>query len=81
MTVDLWMPYILIIILMTLTLMQGHSGLAKAKNERCMLSATKQAISIKLATTVGHFLRDFDLDFANVYMACPTFSFVILTLY
>ena len=31
-----------------------------------MLSATKPAISIKLATTVGHFLRDLDLDFANV---------------
>ena len=31
-----------------------------------MLSATKQAISIKIATTVGHFVRD--LDFANVYI-------------
>ena len=41
------------------------------ENQRCMLSATKQAISIKLATTVGHFSRDLDLDFANVYMACP----------
>ena len=27
-----------------------------------MLSATKQAISIKFATTVGHFLHDLDLD-------------------
>ena len=25
------------------------------KTQHCMLSATKQAISIKLATTVGHF--------------------------
>ena len=35
---------------------------------------TKQAISIKfkLATTVGHFLCDLDLDFSDVYMACPT---------
>ena len=41
----------------------------KAKNQHCMLSATKQAIRIKLATTVGHFLHD--LDFTNVYMACP----------
>ena len=32
-----------------------HSGSAKAKNQRCMLSATKQTISIKLATTVGLF--------------------------
>ena len=36
------------------------------KNHRCMLSAIKQAISIKLATKVGHFLCD--LDLANV---CP----------
>ena len=34
-----------------------------------MLSATKLAISIKLATAVGHFLCDLDLDFAQVYMA------------
>ena len=40
---------------MTLTLMQGHSESAKAKIQRCMLLATKQAISIALATTVGHF--------------------------
>ena len=59
----------LMLVLMTLTLMQGHSGSAKARNQRSMLSATKQAISIKLATKVGHFLRDLDLDFANVYMA------------
>ena len=31
-----------------------------------MLLATKQAISIKLAVTVRHFLLD--LDFANVYI-------------
>ena len=43
-------------ILMTLTLMQGYSGSVKAKNQRCMPSATEQAISIKLATTVGHFM-------------------------
>ena len=63
MMVDLWMLYMVILILMTLTLMKGHSGLAKAKNQGCMLLATKQAISIKLATTVGHFLCDLDLDF------------------
>ena len=36
-----------------------------------MLSATKQAISIKLATMVGlfFFLHDLDRDFENVYMA------------
>ena len=50
----------------------SHSGSAKAKNQLCMLSATKQAICIKLATTVGHFLCDLDLDFANVCMVCPT---------
>ena len=40
-----------------------------------MLLAAKQAISIKLATTVGHFLRDHDHDFANVYMPSPSCSF------
>ena len=45
-------------------------GRGKTKNQRCMLSATKQAISSKLATTVCHFVRD--LDFANVYMAWPS---------
>ena len=39
----------LMLILMTLNLMQGHSGSAKAKYQRCMLLATKQAIRIKLA--------------------------------
>ena len=45
-------------------------GQQKQNNQRCMLSATQQAISITLATTAGHFLRDLDLDSANVYMAC-----------
>ena len=31
------------------------SGSQKANNQRCMLLATKEAINIKLATTVGHF--------------------------
>ena len=40
MTVDLWMPYMLMLILMNLTLMQGHNGSAKAKkNLHCLLSA------------------------------------------
>ena len=42
----------------------------KYKNQRWMLSVTKQAISITLATTVGHILHG--LGFANVYMAWPT---------
>ena len=72
MTIDLWMAYMLMAALMTLTLMQGHSGSGKAKNQLCMLSATEQTISIKLATRVGHFLRDLDFDFGYVYMACPS---------
>ena len=36
-----------------LTLMQGHNGSAKAKDQRWIISKAKQAISIKLATTVG----------------------------
>ena len=55
MTVDLWIPAYI-------------SWLAKAKNQRCMLSATKPAMSIKLANG-RPFVRDLDLDFANVYIA------------
>ena len=50
------------------------------QNQRCMRSATKQAISIKLATTVGQLLRDTDIDFANVNMACPPYFFGLLCL-
>ena len=46
---------------------QAHSGSAKVKSQ-CMLLAAKQAISIKLATMVGHFLRDLDIDLANIDM-------------
>ena len=78
--VDLWMPYILMLVLMRLTLMQGHNGSAKAKQiQRCMLSATKQAISIKLASTVGHCLHD--LDFANVYMACTLTILLVVAVF
>ena len=36
-------------------------------NQRLIISTTKQATSIELATTVGHFVSD--LDFETVYMA------------
>ena len=67
---------------MTLFLMQGHSGSPKAKHQRYNnLSATKQAISVKLATTVGLvLLYDLDLDFANIYIACPT-CFIVRTMH
>ena len=52
-----------ILIPLTLTLMQGHRVSAKANKSalNAQSSATKQAISIKLATTVGHFLCDLDV--------------------
>ena len=75
MTVDLLTPYMLILVSMTLTLMQGHSGSAKAKNQRCMLSATEP----KHCYNDMPFLRDRDLVFANVYTACPAcFAFSAL---
>ena len=48
------------LILMTLTLRQGHSALTEANNQHYIhiISATKQAISIKLNTTVGPLLHD-----------------------
>ena len=69
MTVDLCIAcnIMLMLVSMTLTLMQGHGGSAKANILFLIVSLAKQATSVKLATTVGHFLRD--LDFASVYMA------------
>ena len=55
MAVDLCMAYMFMLVSMTLTLMQGHSGLAKAKTQRWIISTSKQAIRIKLARTVSHF--------------------------
>ena len=49
----------------TLTLIQGHSRLAKTKIQCGIMSTTKQAPSIKHATRVGHFLRY--LDCKSVY--------------
>ena len=50
--------------------MQDHGGSAKANIQCSIISTTKQATNIKLATTVGYILRDH--DFENVYMAWPT---------
>ena len=49
MTVDLWMPYMLILVTMTLTLMQDHW--VGQKNQLWIISTTKHATSIKLATS------------------------------
>ena len=43
------------------------------------LGKTKQEISInKLVTTVGHFLRDFDIDFANIFKAWQLVIIIII---
>ena len=70
----------LTLVLMTLNLMQGHSWSAKANNQRSMLSATKQALSIKLSTTVVS--RPFlcDLDFANISLDHLVFIVIILNI-
>ena len=58
----------LMLVSMTLTLMQGRSGLAKVKNQRSVISASKKAISIKTCyNDTGRCVCD--LDFENVYMA------------
>ena len=67
--VELCMAYILMLVPMTL--MQG--GSTKAKIQRWIISKTKQAISIQLATMVGHVLSD--LEFASIYMAWPASCF------
>ena len=75
MTVDLSMPYyVLMLVWMTLTfnVTVGHQ---RQKNQCLVLSEAKQALNIKLATTVCHFVRD--LDFANVKMAWPSCSLIL----
>ena len=54
MTVDLCRVDMLMLVSMTLTLMQGHNGLAEENIQRWIISTTKQAISIQLSETVGH---------------------------
>ena len=54
MKVDLCMGYILMVVSMTLTLMQGHSGSIEENIQLGIISTTKQAIKIKLAATEGH---------------------------
>ena len=51
-----------------------HSGSAKAKIQCWVILTTSQATSITLATMVGLYVL-LDLDFANVYMAWPTWVF------
>ena len=41
----------------------------KGKESALHAAISNYKASIKLATTVDHFLRDLVLDFANVYMA------------
>ena len=55
MAVDLCMTYMSMLVSMTLTLTQGHTGSAKAKYQRWIISTTMQAISIKLAFNSRHF--------------------------
>ena len=50
--------------------MIGRSGSAKAKIRCSVISTTNQVARIKLASTVGHFLRN--LYFGTVYMAWPS---------
>ena len=67
---------IYMLILMTLTLMQGHSESASAKqiNVACSRQLYKQAISIKLATTEALF-------FFSFYMTLTWQTFIRLDLF
>ena len=67
MTVDLCMAYMLMLVSMTLILMKGHSGSQRQKISIGIISTTKQAITVQLATMVGQFLSD--LDYKKVYVA------------
>ena len=52
MKVDLWVGYILMVILMTLTLMQGRSGSAEERIQLWIISTFKQAIQNKTCSNV-----------------------------
>ena len=71
------MAYMLMLVSMALTLMQGHSGSAEAKNS--MLNYVDKQASYKHWTcyTGWPFLRH--LDFANDYMAWPSCSLFSLS--
>ena len=58
MTVDLWMPNMIMLVLMTLAFIHDHSRSANAKHQCFMLKQATRINLIKLATTVGHLLRD-----------------------
>ena len=62
MLVDLRMTYMLMLMSITLTLMQGHSGLAEEKIQLWIILTSKQAMSIKLAATAGHSKFYFSLE-------------------
>ena len=53
--------YIPIVVSMTLTLTQGHSGSAEDQIQLSVISTTKKAIQIKLAATVCHDTSYFSL--------------------
>ena len=80
MTIDLWMPYMLMLLLTHMTLMQGHSGSARPTNQICMLSATTQAISIKLAIMVALFFFFSSLK-KNLTLILQTLIYGLTTLF
>ena len=71
----------LMLILMTLTLIQSHSGSAKANfsvESFRQLSKQQQALNL-IATMVGH--CSCDLDFRNIFMDCSPCCFFVFTMY
>ena len=54
MTIEVSLAYMRMLVSMTLTLMKGHSGLAEEQIQHQIIPTTKQAVSLKLAATVGH---------------------------
>ena len=72
MRVNECMAYIMLMLVsMTLTLTQGHSGSAQENNQRLIILTTKQVMSIELAKTVGHFYMTLTLK-TYIYIAWPT---------
>ena len=76
MTVDLWTPYICSCSFWwAWPWCKVTVGRQRQNFSVELFLTTKDAASIKLATTVGLFLFLHDLDFANIYMAWPSWFF------
>ena len=64
----------------TLLLMQGHCGSAETNHQRWIIFAIKQAISIKLTTTVGPYSLTYPWLWKHIYGLTILFTIQIISI-